>query len=100
MNQQILLLIIHITVLMQTCFGWYCCITAEQALLPAPMSHTAELGGSYLSAGHLQPLASTLPPQLSEMEVPGFQYHPLFCDRSRLVVSGRHLLCLGVKRWC
>ena len=65
--------------------------------LTVPLSHTAELGGSYLSASRLQPPAPTLPPQLSEMEVAGFQYQPLFCERSCHVVGAGGLLCVC---WC
>ncbi|XP_070204536.1 sphingomyelin phosphodiesterase 4-like isoform X2 [Littorina saxatilis] len=62
---------------------------AEQEVCGLGMSlnHTAELGGSYLSASRMQPPAPTLPPHLSDMEVAGFQYQPLFCDRTRYVMA-------------
>ncbi|XP_076452216.1 sphingomyelin phosphodiesterase 4-like [Babylonia areolata] len=56
--------------------------------VPVPMSHTAELGGSYLSASRLPPPAPSLPPALADMEVAGFQYQPLFCDWTRRLVNG------------
>ncbi|KAL8620227.1 hypothetical protein ACOMHN_064986 [Nucella lapillus] len=53
-----------------------------------PLSHTVELGGSYLTASRLQPPPPTLPPPLADMEVVGFQYQALFCDPTRLAISG------------
>lgn len=52
-----------------------------------PLNRTAVLGGSYLSASHLYAPIHTLPPHLADMEIPGFQYHPLFDGRYRATVS-------------
>ncbi|XP_025090593.1 sphingomyelin phosphodiesterase 4-like isoform X2 [Pomacea canaliculata] len=65
-------------------------LKAENELLHGmeiPLNRTAELGGSYLSSSHYQPAVFTLPPHLTDMEVSGFHYHPLFSDNIRLVMN-------------